>query len=128
MNEAALQNHIRQQFARFGPIWRNNSGACSDVSGRLIRYGLGNDSAKLNAHVKSSDLIGIRPVFAWLPDAGWRMLGVFTAIEVKAPGWTLKQNDSRAMAQARYHDIVRDVGGFAGFATSVDDIAGITRL
>lgn len=128
MNEATLQNHIRERFAHTGPIWRNNSGACTDTTGRLIRYGLGNDSAKLNSHIKSSDLIGIRPVLAELPGVGWRMLGVFTAIEVKAPGWRLQPSDERAQAQARFHEIVRQAGGLAGFASSLDDIERITRL
>ena len=128
MNEAALQNHIREKFAHVGPIWRNNSGACTDATGRLIRYGLGNDSAKMNGHIKSSDLIGIRPLLVDVPGIGWRMVGVFTAIEVKAPGWRLRDGDERAHAQARYHDVVRQSGGFAGFASSVDDVARIIAL
>lgn len=128
MTEAALQNHIRAQFASVGPIWRNNSGACTDTSGRLIRYGLGNDSAKLNAHIKSSDLIGIRPILADVPGYGWRLLGVFTAIEVKAPGWRLQPGDDRAQSQARFHEIVRQSGGLAGFASSLDDINRIVEL
>lgn len=128
MLETTVQNHIRERFAHIGPIWRNNSGACTDVSGRLIRYGLGNDSAKLNAHIKSSDLIGIRPQLAFLPDTGWQILGIFTAIEVKSPGWKFSENDHRAVAQRKFHDIVRASGGLAGFASSTEDINRIITL
>lgn len=122
MSETTTQNHVRAEFARIGPMWRNNSGACEDKSGRLVRYGLSNDSAKLNKVIKSSDLIGITPTYAFLPTHGWRLLGVFTALETKHEGWCMKPGDDRAVAQAKFHDIVRSAGGFAGFVTSPNDI------
>lgn len=100
-----------------GVNWRNNSGACTDETGRLIRYGLGNDSAQLNASVKSSDLIGITPEWAYIERFGWRWVGVFTALEIKPSGWSLRPGDARGLAQAKFHDIVTGVGGFAGFIT-----------
>lgn len=121
MNEAAMQSIIRRDFAFIGPIWRNNSGACEDKTGRLIRYGLGNDSAQLNAVVKSSDLIGIVPVTI-TPDMIGKTIGVFTALEVKAPDWTLRPSDSRGLAQSKFHDIVKKAGGYAGFVASPDDM------
>lgn len=121
MNEAALQSIIRQQFAYVGPIWRNNSGACEDKTGRLVRYGLGNDSAQLNAVIKSSDLIGITPVIVTAEMVG-QTIGVFTALEVKAPGWVLRPSDARGLAQAKFHDIVKKAGGYAGFVSHPDDI------
>jgi len=123
MNEAALQSIIRRDFAYIGPIWRNNSGACTDQTGRLIRYGLGNDSAQINAVIKSSDLIGITPV-----KINGQTLGVFTALEIKSPGWTLRRSDARALAQAKFHEIVRNSGGFAGFVTCSEDIQRIITL
>lgn len=117
MNEAAVQSHIRADFAFIGPIWRNNVGACEDASGRLIRYGLGNDSAQLNAQIKSSDLIAITPVRITAGHIGMT-LGVFTAFECKPSDWTLRNSDERALGQMRFHDIVRASGGFAGFARS----------
>jgi len=124
MNEAALQSIIRRDFAYIGPIWRNNVGACQDSTGRLLRYGLGNDSAQINTVIKSSDLVAITPVTI-TPEMVGQILGVFTAIECKAPGWRLKPSDMRGLAQERFHDIVRRVGGFAGFATSPEDIKRI---
>jgi hypothetical protein len=125
--EAALQSIIRRDFAYIGPIFRNNVGACEDATGRLIRYGLGNDSAQLNREIKSSDLIGITPVTAYLASIGWTTLGVFTALECKAPGWHMRPSDDRARAQARFHDIVRQAGGFAGFVTDTSDVEKIVR-
>lgn len=127
MNEAAVQTHTRLEFAKIGPCWRNNVGAAEDATGRLIRYGLGNDSAQLNRVIKSSDLIGITPVTAYLQSAGWVTLGVFTALEIKASDWTMRPGDERAIAQQRFHEIVREVGGFAGFVTKPEDIHGIIR-
>lgn len=123
-SEAVIQQQTRLAFAPIGPMWRNNSGACTDETGRLIRYGLGNDSAALNQYIKSSDLIGIVPVTAYMQSCGWCTLGVFTALECKRPGWRM---DDRAIAQAKFHDIVREAGGFAGFVSNPADIHSIIR-
>lgn len=114
--ELAVQQQIRAVAPELG-CWlaRNNSGACVDDSGRQVRYGLGNDSAKLNAVLKSSDLIGITPVTD--PVSG-RRYGVFTAVEVKSPGFKGPKND-RERAQARFIKLVQDKGGIAGFASDV---------
>lgn len=127
-SETVVQQRTRLAFADIGPMWRNNVGACVDDTGRQIRYGLGNDSAQLNAVIKSSDLIGITPVTAWLHSAqSWVTLGVFTALEIKASGWHQVPSDDRAVAQAKFHQIVRDAGGFAGFVTHQDQIQSIIR-
>lgn len=104
-----------------GVNWRNNCGACTDETGRLIRYGLGNDSAQLNAEIKSSDLIGITPEWAYIERFGWRWVGVFTALEIKRSDWYLTPSDKRGLAQARFHDIVKGSGGFAGFVTNPEN-------
>jgi hypothetical protein len=109
-------------------MMRNNVGACMSVDdGRLIRYGLMNESAQQNAVIKSSDYIGITPVKAFVDGMGLVTLGVFTAIETKATGWKFSQNDKRAVAQLAFHDMVRGYGGFAGFATGPDDVARICK-
>jgi hypothetical protein len=129
MNEAALQSIVRRDFPILtgGVLYRNNVGACEDATGRLIRYGLGNDSAQLNREIKSSDLIGITPVTAYLQSCGWVTLGVFTALEIKRPGWHMTTGDERAKAQEKFHTIVREHGGFAGFVTDLSDLKGIIR-
>lgn len=127
-SEAVIQQQVRLAFASVGPMFRNNVGACEDKTGRQIRYGLGNDSVQLNREIKSSDLIGITPVTAYLATAGrWVTLGVFTALEVKSSTWHMTPGDERAMAQAKFHAIVREAGGFAGFVTDPVDINSIIR-
>ena len=62
-SEGAIQGTIRLEASRKGlRLWRNNVGAFIDKNGNFIRYGLANDSKRMNDLIKSSDLIGIRPV------------------------------------------------------------------
>jgi hypothetical protein len=124
-SETVVQQQVRLAMARLGAqCWRNNSGACTDDTGRLIRYGLGNDSAALNAEIKSSDLIGITPTLIEPHMVGYH-LGVFTALEIKASNWKLRPSDKRGLAQEKFHSIVKNACGFAGFVTDPADIMGI---
>ena len=121
-SEMATQQRIRLLAAQHGtPLLRNNSGASTDDKGRLIRYGLGNDSSKINKHFKSSDLIGIWPIVV-TPEMVGQTLGVFFAVEVKAPGWKFRDSDARAVAQRNFGDWVQRHGGIFTFATSEADI------
>lgn len=114
MTEAAVQQQIRLAAPQYGCyLWRNNSGALLNERGDMVRYGLGNDSKKLNDEIKSADLIGVAPG------------GRFLAVECKAPGWRLTPGDARAQAQAKFLRLVRRAGGLAGFATGVSDFAAI---
>lgn len=128
MNESSVQQRVRLEAARLGiELWRNNSGAGAIGDGRQIRWGLGNDSAALNEKIKSSDLIGITPRGIW-NDCGERItIGVFTAVECKPEGWKFNLSDKRAVAQKAFHDIVIRAGGYAGFATCVEDFRKIVR-
>lgn len=127
-SEDIIQQRTRLAFAPIGPLWRNNTGAMQDETGRWVRYGLCNESSQLNAKIKSSDLIGITPCTAFLASTGrWETLGVFTALEIKPSDWRPSAADQRANAQAKFHAIVREVGGFAGFVTHPDDINTIIR-
>lgn len=119
--ESTVSNLTRQRFAYIGPVWRNNSGVAYNERGQIIRYGLSNDSQQLNARIKSSDLICITPVLI-TPEMIGRVLGVFTALETKPEGWKQIPSDKRAIAQARFHDIVRQHGGYAGFVTDPEQI------
>lgn len=119
MKESATASHIRLAAAKVGvDLWRNNTGAYEDDTGRWVRYGLCNDSKVLSERVKSSDFIGITPVIV-TPDMVGKTIGVFTAIETKPSGWKLKDYDKRGIAQKAFHDIVKNAGGFAGFASTV---------
>lgn len=126
--EDAVQQKIRLAAASAGiDCFRNNVGACQDQTGRVIRYGLMNDSPALNQRYKSSDLIGIRPVTITAAMVG-QTIGVFTAIECKASDWKYRPNDAHTAAQLRFIDLVRRAGGWAGFARSVDEANAILRL
>jgi hypothetical protein len=96
-----------------GRLWRNNSGALPDSRGRLIRFGLCNDSPAVNERVKSADLIGVRPVLV-RPEHVGRTLGVFVARECKPPGWRYSGR-GRERAQLRFLEIVATLGGDAAF-------------
>lgn len=127
-SEAAIQQAIRLDIARSGiDLWRQNVGACQDQSGRLIRYGILNDSKQVNQRFKSSDLVGIRPILITADMVG-QIVGVFAAIECKASNWTCRPNDEHTQAQQRFIDLVRAAGGFAGFARSVEEARTILRL
>lgn len=125
LNETPVQQRIRLEAGRLNvPLWRNNVGACRDVSGRLIRYGLANESEAMNREIKSSDLVGIIPIVITPSDIG-RTFGVFVAVETKAEGWKLTPGDDRGQAQAAFHRIVQSFGGLAGFARSDDEFRRI---
>jgi hypothetical protein len=127
MKESASASHIRLEAARLGvDLWRNNVGALQDESGRVIRYGLCNDSAAVNRSIKSSDLIGLTPTIV-TPDMVGSLVGIFTAIETKASDWSFIPSDQRAIAQAAFHDIVKRGGGFAGFARNAQEFRMIVK-
>jgi len=113
-SEAAVQQLVRLEASRLG-IWlmRNNSGACKDETGRMIRYGLCNDSAQLNKVIKS--LVGIRPVVI-TPDMVGHTIGQFVAREVKRPGWSYHGTD-REVAQMAFGQRVIKLGGDFKFCT-----------
>lgn len=118
LSEAAVQQSVRfDHAAKGGVLWRNNSGAMKDEYGNMIRYGLCNDSEKLNAVMKSADLIGITPVTITLEHVG-TVIGQFTAFECKHATWTFKGTD-REMAQATWLSLVQSKGGIGEFRTGV---------
>ena len=89
-----------------GVLFRNNSGAARDHTGRVVRYGLGNDSKRWNETCKSSDLIGITPIMI-TPEYVGRTMGIFTAIEVKREGWKYRGGD-REVAQLYFINMIRE--------------------
>lgn len=118
LSEAAVQQRVRLEAAKKGiRIWRNNVGVLTDDRGVPVRYGLANDSKAVNSMIKSSDLIGIRPVTI-TPDMVGRVIGQFVAREIKAEGWRYSGNVHEA-AQLRYLELVTGMGGDGQFATGV---------
>lgn len=138
-SEETVQAEIRAEAGRRGILlWRNNSGAMQDETGRVVRYGLGNDSAQLNRRLKSADLIGLVDERDLLLGA-YPTSGRFLAVECKEESWTfpnswrrktpdvvagslLGNNEStqRTLAQWRFLTLVHNAGGLAGFATCVE--------
>lgn len=119
------ESEIQQLIQIEGPnehciLQRNNSGALEDKTGRIVRFGLGNVSKKLNDKIKSSDLIGIKTIVI-TPEMVGKLIGVFAAVEVKENNWTRSLRDQRENAQEAYINWVRARGGVAGFCKSVED-------
>lgn len=116
-SEGAIQNRIRLEASQKGlRLFRNNVGACMDENGNFIRYGLANDSKKMNDLIKSSDLIGIRPVVIQQHHVG-QIIGQFVAREVKAGNWSYT-GTAREEAQLSFLELVASLGGDAAFANS----------
>lgn len=115
-SEAWAQSAVRVEASQKGArLWRNNVGALLDARGVPVRYGLANDTAALNARVKSGDLIGVRPVLITPAHMG-ATIGQFLSREIKAPGWRYS-GTPRETAQLAWAQLVLGLGGDAGFAT-----------
>ena len=115
-SESGVSKRKRLAFAEEGGLlWRNNLGAFKDEYGNFIRYGLANESAGMNKKVKSSDLIGVRPVTITQEMVGF-IIGQFVACETKHPGWRYR-GDDHEVAQLKFLELVTSKGGHASFET-----------
>mgnify|MGYP003649269224 CR=1 FL=1 len=125
-DESTVSQEIQIQAMHHAcTLMRNNSGACIDNTGRLVRYGLGNISKAQTAQIASSDLIGITKVVI-TPEMVGQTLGVFTAVEVKREDWKEdKKFSGRERAQNNFIKWVKSHGGYGGFANSVDKLKEI---
>lgn len=121
-SEAWAQQQVRLQVARAGGMaWRNNVGAtpskCKHCGEKRqpTRYGLANDSAKLNESVKSSDLILGIPRLIRPQDVG-RTICQFGSVETKRPGWRYTGTEQEE-GQATWLTLIQRLGGYATFST-----------
>jgi len=115
-SESWAQSAVRLEASQKGlKLFRNNVGALQDKTGRLVRYGLANDTKELNAVIKSGDLIGFRPVVI-APHHVGHTLAQFVSREIKAPGWQYTGAD-REPAQLAWCNLINAHGGDASFAT-----------
>ena len=123
-SEAACQQEIRLAAPRYGGVmWRNNVGVFNDADGVPIRFGLANDSGRLNKRIKSADLIGYLPFRIGTEHVG-KIVAVFMAIECKRGDWKWT-GSAREVAQRRFLQLIESGGGCAGFARSATDLSEI---
>ena len=112
MSESKIQQEIRLACSR-GPtrLWRNNSGSLPDPrTGRYVQFGVGSPGG--------SDLIGYRKVEI-TPDMVGTEIAVFAALEVKAAKGKATEQ------QKAFIEHIRNAGGIAGVARSVDEANSI---
>lgn len=120
-SEAKIQSQVRLEAARKGvKLWRNNVGVYLDVRGVPVRYGLANDSKRLNEACKSGDLIGWRPLLI-TPDHVGSRFAQFVSRECKKSGWRYK-GDSHERAQLKWIEAVVADGGDACFTTGQETL------
>ena len=118
-SESRVQASVRLEASQKGlVIFRNNSGALMDDRGVPVRYGLANESKAMNARIKSSDLIGIRPLLIGPQHVG-HTIGQFVARECKHGAWRLSPTDKHEAAQLTFINLVLSLGGDAAFAAGV---------
>lgn len=121
-SEAWAQQQVRIKAARAGAMaWRNNVGAtpakckhCGEKQ-QPIRFGLANDSAKLNESIKSADLILAIPRLIRPEDVG-HTIAQFGSVETKRPGWRYT-GKGQEEGQAKWLALIQQLGGYATFST-----------
>jgi hypothetical protein len=126
-SEAWSQQRARLDIAKYSAggvhamSWRNNVGAtpakckhCGEKS-QPVRFGLANDSPKMNEKIKSSDLILAIPRIIKPQDVG-SLIAQFGSVEVKRPGWKFT-GKGREVGQATWLALVARLGGYAKFTT-----------
>jgi len=106
MSEQNIQAEVMMQDAAEGNlVFRNNTGALKDSTGRLVRYGL---------CVGSSDIIEVVPIVITQEMVG-KTVGVFCAEEVKTKHGKVTQ------MQTNFMEAVRKKGGIAGVVRCPED-------
>lgn len=120
LSESSVQTRVRLEASRMGArLWRNNTGVFFDERGVPVRSGLCNESAKQNAQVKSSDLIGIKPIVVTQGMVG-STIGQFMAREVKKGDWHYT-GTPREIAQLKFLEIVNGLGGDGRFTNGSEE-------
>lgn len=119
---AWIRIHSLSKFKSF--LMRNNSGVLPNpTTGTPIRFGLGNDSTRINNLFKSSDLIGITPTKC---PCG-HVYGVFTALEIKNPNWTFDFQNKNDRAQQNFINLVKKNSGLGSFIQNQEDFYNVYK-
>ena len=108
-------------------LFRNNSGAFKDATGRMVRFGLGNVSKNVNAQIKSADLIGWQEVTITRDMVGQR-IARFVSVEVKKEKWKLGENKEREVAQGNWLALVAMSGGVALMINNVKEFIDTFKI
>jgi len=123
--EAKSSLVVRLRATAWGlKLFRNNSGVLFNQENVPVRFGLGNESAKINKQLKTGDFIGWTPVVITQAMVG-KTIAVFTNIEAKAAGFKHRETynkNSREHAQDSFNNLVNNAGGVAGFASCDSDV------
>lgn len=116
MKEQDVLNKFRVHKAQQGvELWHNPSGALFTPQGRLMRFGLCNDSAAINKKIKSADLIGGEEITI-TPDMLGKKILMLVAYEMKEPLWKYRATEHEK-AQKVFLDKINKRGGHAAFVT-----------
>ncbi len=128
-SEAPVQSEIRLLAGEHPALqlWRNNSGVLKNEHGTPVRFGLGNDSARVNKRLKSPDLIGFRIVQV-TPHMIGHHVPIFLGVDAKPPDWRFRESDDRAVAQNRFLHIIRQAGGYGDFCRTLDEFKGLVGI
>lgn len=134
--EAYVQSAVRLEAPEKGVfLWRNNVGAGSlfkdaDLCDacrmsmvhkkRPVRWGLANDSKRVNEAVKSGDLIGIRRIVI-APHMVGQVVGQFVSRECKREDWKYTGSEAE-LAQLAWATIINDNGGDAKIVKAVGSL------
>ena len=115
--EADVQARIKLEASQLGlRLFRNNSGAFTDGYGNFVRFGVANESDKINKVFKSSDLLGIRTIHIKPKHVGLK-LGQFMARETKRESWFYRGTEIEE-AQLNFINFINTMGGDAAFCNS----------
>jgi hypothetical protein len=115
-SESFVSSLVKLEAGRIGvKLFRNNVGVLFNEDGIPVRYGLANDSARINKVIKSSDLIGWRPVLIG-PEHLGHTIAQFMARETKCVDWHYSATDHEK-AQLAFLELVNRDGGDACFCT-----------
>lgn len=121
-SEAEVLNDARLAASRLGwRLWRNNKGAGYMQDGSFIRWGLCNETNSLGSHMRSADLIGIRPLVIG-PEHIGLTIGQFVSLECKREGWRPSATNAHEIAQRRWADLVVSLGGHALITSTPESI------
>lgn len=123
--EEKANQDVRLRVTSWGMrMFRNNSGVLMNPNGVPVRFGLGNESKKINKVLKSPDLVGVYELEI-TPEMVGKKVAVFSGIEVKKKGFKEKENyneNSREFGQNNFIKLIKKFGGLAGFASCKEDV------